>query len=91
MSVKTDTPVVELTLDEVRAAAEFRGGKFLGPEENLGQAGAIFEWECENGHRFKASLEYVLCGGGWCQDCGLDFCVQNAGPQNRFYSQLKRN
>ncbi len=85
-----DTPVVELTLDEVRAAAEFRGGKFLGPEENLGQAGAIFEWECENGHRFNASLEYVLCGGGWCQDCGLDFCVRNAGPNNRFFSQLKR-
>lgn len=88
---RENVPVTELGLEEVRAAAEFRGGHFIGPEENLGTPGAIFEWECGNGHRFNASLEYVLNGGGWCHDCGLDTCVRDAASENRFFSQLKRN
>ena len=68
--------IYSLTVEEIKAAAEFRGGRFLGPEKSIGEKGAIFDWECENGHRFSSSLEYVLLGGGWCPECGYEFEIQ---------------
>ncbi|MCD8208765.1 MAG: hypothetical protein LUD72_12565, partial [Bacteroidales bacterium] len=53
------------------------------PESNK-----LYEWECENGHRFKATLEYVLLGGGWCTQCPLD--STSPDTKNRFLSQLLR-
>lgn len=76
----------ELTLEDIRAAAEFRGGKFLSDE--LGPSGTIYKWECEHGHVFEASLEYVLLGGGWCTVCPLDKFHENITPANRFSSQV---
>lgn len=76
-------PLSELTVEEVQAAAEFRGGRFLGKK------GRLYEWECEHGHRFTASLEYVLLGGGWCTECALDRWKKETTPRNRFLSQLK--
>lgn len=73
----------DLTVDEVRRAAEFRGGRFLGKK------GRTFEWECEHGHRFEASLEYVLLGGGWCLECNPDKWESETTSRNRFVSQLK--
>ena len=80
--------IYDLTAEEVEAAAEFRGGRFLGPAESLGKKGSIFEWECENGHRFKSSLEYVLLGGGWCPECGYDKVYTTTTGKNRFISAV---
>ena len=82
--------IYDLDVESVRKAAEFRGGRFIGPEQSLGTKGAIFEWECENGHRFKASLEYVLLGGGWCTECPIDEVYENTTVKNRFISQILR-
>lgn len=82
--------IYDLDADSVRKAAEFRGGRFIGPEQSLGTKGAIYEWECENGHRFKASLEYVLLGGGWCTECPIDGVYENTTVKNRFISQILR-
>lgn len=76
--------ITELTDEELSDAAAFRGGKFLGRLE-----GTMCEWECEHGHRFKASLEYVLLGGGWCVECDLDKWTEQVTQANRFVSQLK--
>lgn len=84
----TSKPIYSLTADEIRNAAEFRGGRFLGPVEKIGEKGAIFEWECEHGHRFTASLEYVLLGGGWCNSCDLDNVRSHVTPRNRFIWQV---
>lgn len=71
LSHNSDTPVVmdhgwneakpidELTNDELNKAAAFRGGKYLGNDE----------WECAQGHRFKASRRLILLGGHWCPEC----------------------
>lgn len=80
--------IYSLTEKEISDAAAFRGGKFLGPTEKIGTKGAIFEWECENGHRFRSSLEYVLLGGGWCPDCGYDKVYFTTGSRNRFISAV---
>ena len=73
---------------EISDAAAFRGGKFLGPAGDIGKRGALFEWECENGHRFSSSLEYILLGGGWCPECGYDKVYGTTSPRNRFISAV---
>lgn len=80
--------IYSLSREEVEAAARFRGGKFVGPAEKLGTKGQIFNWECEHGHVFTASLEYILLGGGWCHECGLDKVPQTTTEKNRFTSQV---
>ncbi len=49
---------------------------------------AQYIWECEHGHSFTASLEYVLLGGGWCDQCPLDNLTETTTPKNKFISQL---
>lgn len=77
-------PVSVLSDEELEQAAAFRGGRFISRLE-----GNMCEWECEKGHRFKASLEYILLGGGWCTECHLDNWQEETTPANRFISQLK--
>ena len=83
--------VYSLTEEEIAAAAGFRGGKFLGPAtpaDAVGKRGSMFLWECENGHRFTSSLEYVLLGGGWCPECGYDRVYSSTTEKNKFISAV---
>lgn len=73
-----------LTDEQLEDAAAFRGGHFVRRIE-----GNMCEWECEKGHLFMASLEYVLLGGGWCTDCDLDKWTIETSPSNKFVCQLK--
>ena len=99
----TSRSVYSLSDEELEAAARFRGGHFLGVRGDgagsgsaqtdgagLRAKGTIYEWECENGHRFKASLEYVLLGGGWCTECPIDEVSDCTTDRNRFISQVLR-
>ena len=80
--------IYDLTVEEIEAAAAFRGGKFIGPSSEVGKRGVLFEWECENGHRFRSSLEYVLLGGGWCPECGYDNVYTSTTRKNKFISAV---
>ena len=51
--------VDELTDAELKKAAAFRGGKYLGNDT----------WQCAQGHTFKASRRLILLGGHWCPEC----------------------
>ncbi len=51
--------ICELSDADLESVARARGGRFLGKE------GTLYLWECACGHRFTASLEYILLGGGW--------------------------
>ena len=87
----TSKSIYSLDEAELKSAAEFRGGKFLGPStasDAIGKRGSMFEWECENGHRFTSSLEYVLLGGGWCPECGYDNVYSSTTEKNRFISAV---
>ena len=84
----TSRQIYSLSAEEVENAARFRGGHFIGPADMLGQKGVLFEWECEHGHRFSASLEYVLLGGGWCNSCDLSAVREHVTPRNRFIWQV---
>lgn len=84
----TSRPLAALSAEEIETAAVFRGGHFLGPETGIGTEGFLFDWECEHGHHFKASLEYVLLGGGWCPECDCGNIRKTVTAKNRFISQV---
>jgi hypothetical protein len=56
-----------LTLDDAHLIATNNGGKCL--STLYVKAIARLEWECESGHRFKASLNSVRNMGSWCPSC----------------------
>ena len=99
----TSRSVYSLSDEEVEAAAQFRGGHFIGESGSSGKGAPVstetaglrepgrqYVWECENGHRFTASLEYVLLGGGWCTACPIDEVSDCTTAGNRFISQVLR-
>lgn len=62
-----DKPVEEWNIEDMRSAAEYRGGKCLsnvyeGPYNKL-------LWQCSEGHTFTANPYTVLMGGHWCPLC----------------------
>ncbi len=85
--------IYELTVADLQEAAAFRGGRFLGvaPGGSFGEPCQMYLWQCEKGHRFTASLEYVLLGGGWCQDCDIERPDVETTSANKFISQLIRD
>lgn len=62
-------PMTEFTIDDMRRAAEFRGGRCLSQTMATGDWDTPLEWQCAEGHRFKASPRLILLGGHWCPDC----------------------
>ena len=62
-------PRTEWTIEDMRQAAAFRGGKCLSASMEKGDFRTPLEWQCQFGHRFKASPALVLLGGHWCPDC----------------------
>ena len=62
-------PLSELDIEDMRQAAEFRGGKCLSKSMIKGDLSTKLEWECAFGHRFSASPTLILLGGHWCEEC----------------------
>lgn len=58
----------ELSVEELRKAAAFRGGELLSDKYD-GNEYAKLKWKCHDGHVFEASPFTVLRGGHWCPDC----------------------
>ena len=55
------------TIQDVRAAAKFRGGRLLSEEYSDPYAPLVFE--CSEGHTFRASAYTVMGAGHWCDQC----------------------
>lgn len=62
-------PDSELGIEDMRKAAEFRGGKCLSENMVKGDLYTKLEWACCDGHRFFASPYTVLKAGHWCETC----------------------
>lgn len=60
--------VDDLTIDELRKVAEFRGGELLSHYYS-GDRCEKLKWRCAFGHEFEASVALVLLGGHWCPEC----------------------
>lgn len=59
----------KVDIEDMRRAAEFRGGKCLSEKMEVGDWATPLEWECRGGHKFEASPTLVLRGGHWCPEC----------------------
>ena len=62
-------PMEEFTIDDMRSAAAFRGGKCLSDSMIKGDWDTPLEWCCAQGHTFSASPRLILLGGHWCPEC----------------------
>lgn len=62
-------PREQWNIEDMRQAAAFRGGKCLSETMTVGDWRTPLEWECQFGHRFKASPALILLGGHWCPEC----------------------
>lgn len=58
----------KIQIQDLRQAAEFRGGKLMS-EQWKGEMHVKLKWECCQGHSFEMTPHAVLKGGHWCMDC----------------------
>lgn len=63
-----DKPLSELTLDDLRDAAAFRGGE-VAESAYGGDLYKKINWKCREGHTFALTPYTVLKGGYWCPEC----------------------
>lgn len=82
-------PMSQWNIDDMRLAAMWRGGKCLSTEMTVGDAYTPLEWECYDGHRFKATPALVLLGGHWCPDCfPMPWQYDREARHNPFLAQV---
>jgi hypothetical protein len=82
-------PKSEWDIEDMRKAAEFRGGKCLSPAMTKGDLSTPLDWKCQFGHRFKASPTLVLLGGHWCPEClPLPWNYDEIAKGNPFFAQV---
>ena len=81
-------PLAELSLQDLKQAAEFRGGKLLS-ETYHGDPTQLLSWECHAGHRFEASPKLILEGGHWCPEClSPNGNYQDLAAHSPFFAQV---
>ena len=84
-------PLSELTISELQAAAEFRGGKLLSTEYD-GDPEKKLTWQCHEGHTFEATPKLILEGGHWCPEClPRENDYDKQAQYNRFLAQVHRS
>ena len=59
----------DLSLEDLKQAAIFRGGMFLEKEYKFDQFYKPLKWQCGFGHNFNASPNLVLKTGHYCPQC----------------------
>lgn len=82
-------PAADLDIEDMRQAAEFRGGKCLSESMTPGDLDTPLEWECCFGHRFTMRPRTVLKGGHWCGEClPAPWNYDEESKFNRFIAQV---
>lgn len=82
-------PRTEWTIEDMKQAAEFRGGQCLSDSMTKGDFATPLEWKCQFGHTFKASPLLVLEGGHWCPDClPTPWNYDEIAKSNPFFAQV---
>ncbi|MHB1453120.1 MAG: NAD-dependent epimerase/dehydratase family protein [Saccharofermentanales bacterium] len=82
-------PQSELAIDDVQAAARFRGGILLSVKMQKGDWATKLNWKCAFGHEFDASPRVVLEGGHWCPVCEREsWNYHEIARVNPFFAQV---
>ncbi|MBT3318138.1 MAG: NAD-dependent epimerase/dehydratase family protein [Clostridia bacterium] len=62
-------PTEKLKLEDMKQAADFRGGTCTSAKMTQGDLFTPLNWTCAFGHEFEATPNLVLKGGHWCPEC----------------------
>lgn len=82
-------PESQLTIDDLKEAAEFRGGKCLSDYMDKGDMVGKLVFQCAFGHKFKASPRLVLEGGHWCPRCEREsWNYHELAKRSEFFAQV---
>lgn len=74
-------------LDDLRAAADYRGGRCHAA--TVDGVDVPVEWECASGHHFTMSPTLYLKGGHWCPTCMVAPAGYDAeAERNPFFAQV---
>ena len=82
-------PAKKLSIEDMRAAAAFRGGLCQSESMQEGDWKTPLSFCCANHHRFQASPTLVLKGGHWCPECEKkSWKPQEIAASNPFFAQV---
>jgi hypothetical protein len=77
-----------LEIEDLQAAAAYRGGKLLSSNWN-GDMHCILNWECTFGHKFEATPFAVVKAGHWCIECEPpNWNYDEIARKNSFFAQV---
>lgn len=77
------------TLDDLRQAAHFRGGRCLADTAPADPYEKV-RWQCADGHVFESTPYTILKGGHWCPECCMPSPWQfdHVAKTSPFYAQI---
>lgn len=79
----------ELTIEDMRKIAEFRGGKCLSETMTKGDLYTKLQWECAFGHKFELTPAAIIYGGHWCAEClPTPWNYDEEAKRNPFFAQV---
>ena len=81
----------ELSLQDMKAAAAFRGGECLSEGMKTGDLYGRLRWRCHEGHEFTASPYTILKAGHWCPVCcqtPLEWNMDLVAKHSPFHAQV---
>jgi len=82
-------PIEELDIEDMKKAAEFRGGKCISIEMKKGDLYTPLKWKCAFGHEFTMTPNSVLKGGHWCSECEpVPWEYDKIAKVNPFFAQV---
>ena len=82
-------PESELDINDMRQAAEFRGGKCLSDSMTKGDLYTKLKWRCAFDHEFEASPALILLAGHWCPEClPAPWNYDEEAKRNPFFAQV---
>ncbi|MBD3350747.1 MAG: NAD(P)-dependent oxidoreductase [Candidatus Lokiarchaeota archaeon] len=78
----------QLAVNDLREAAEFRGGTLLSTEWS-GDLYETLHWKCAFGHEFDAKPYTVIKAGIWCPEClAPPWNYDEIAKKNKFFAQI---
>ena len=83
-------PVEQLTIEDMKKAAHFRGGECL--SNHIDKCDGFYKplhWKCAFGHEFDMTPCTVLKGGHWCPECDpVPWQYDKIAKVNPFFAQV---
>lgn len=82
-------PESELNLEDMKGAAEFRGGSCDSDEMKTGDWVTPLTFTCQFRHQFTGSPRLILEGGHWCDECERkSWNYGKRAIKDRFFAQV---